>query len=79
MAAEALQPDPFAALGDEPIERTRPIERHQARHGLAVIGHRHLLALANQLQVPAEVITEFANTSFHPASMALFIGEISPH
>jgi len=60
------------ALVDQAIDSSRPIERHQTRHRLAVIGHGDFLSVADNLKVTTEVISEFANASFHPTIMALF-------
>jgi hypothetical protein len=47
------------------------VERNETSNRLAVIGDGHLLAIAHDAEIAAEVIAKFSDASFHGTSMAL--------
>lgn len=59
---------PFA---HEPIDDPRLIERHQARHSLAVICDGDLVAVSHDAEVSAEVVSKLSDACFHLPIMAL--------
>jgi hypothetical protein len=59
------------SFGDETIERPRPIEWDEPRHGLTVIGDDHLLAVSNGVEVTAQMVPQLSHSSFHSTIMAL--------
>jgi hypothetical protein len=61
------------AFGDESIERAWPIEGHESGDRLAVVCDGHLVSGAYGIEVPAQVVAQFADASFHPPSMAPFL------
>ena len=47
----------YDSFGDQPVQRTGPIEWNEARNRLAMIGHRHLLAITDGVEVAAEMVS----------------------
>ena len=83
VADGALAPDPSAGAGafrsggrgdqsfaDEPIKRSRLIERDEPSDRLTVIGDRYFLAVANDVEVTTEMVSQFSYSGFHQIIMA---------
>ena len=66
------------SFGDQAIEGPRTVEWNEPGHRLAVIGHGDLLPVADQFEVPAEMVTQFSDTCLHQESMALSATEFTP-
>ena len=60
------------AFCDQTIDLSWLIERHEPGDGLAVVGHRDLVTVANYLQILAQMVSQLAHSCFHLSSMALF-------
>jgi hypothetical protein len=63
-------------FGDETIDGSRLIERNEPSDSLTMIRDGHFLAIANDVQVAAEMISEFSYPGFHHTIMALSGEEI---
>ena len=66
-------------FGDEAIDDSWLIERHQASDGLAMVCHCDFLAVADDLKVATQVVSQLSYSSFHPLSMALSDEHFWPH
>ena len=62
-------------FGDEPVERARTTQGDKTRHRPAVVGDRDFSTVADQVEVAAEMISEFSNACFHADQYGAFEAE----
>lgn len=65
--------EPFC---DEPVERAGTTQRNKTSDGTAVVGDRDFATVTDQVEVTAEVISEFSNACFHGDQYGAFTTEV---